>query len=157
MNLWLVTLLIFKVLYKNNKNLNFETHIKITGTLLQTFAKNYHVPEIHICGTHSEYVKIILYMLSCHQFPQEGTNHSLVTWLNGEGRLSTCPMHQVMFVLHWADIAVHTAVQARIVCSGTDNKGWSYQPTLWLPRPLGGIIHHPTTAVYLYSPDHVIS
>ena len=31
----------------------------------------------------------ILYMLSCHQFPEEGTNHSLVTWLNGEGRLST--------------------------------------------------------------------
>ena len=44
----------------------------------------------------------MLYMLSCHQFPQEGTNHSFVTWLNGDGRPSTWLMHQVMFVLHRA-------------------------------------------------------
>ena len=46
-----------------------------------------------------------------HKAPiTQGTNRSLVKWPNGERRLSTYPMHQVMFVLHW----------------------------VWLPRPLGG-------------------
>ena len=40
-------------------------------------------------------------MLWCHQFPQEGANHSLVTWMNGESRQHAYPMHQVIFVLHW--------------------------------------------------------
>ena len=35
----------------------------------------------------------IPYMLRYHQFPQEGTNRNLVTWLNGEGKLYAYPMH----------------------------------------------------------------
>ena len=47
----------------------------------------------------------IVHMLSCHLFPKEGINISLVTWMNGESRPDTCPMHQVMFVLHWAMVS----------------------------------------------------
>ena len=44
-------------------------------------------------------------MLSYPQSPQEGINRSLVTWMNGKSGLYTYPIHQVMFVLHWAGVS----------------------------------------------------
>ena len=62
-------------------------------------------------------------LLSYHQFPQEGNNHSLVTRLNGESRLYIYPMHQLMFVLHTAQVS-HGHCSAELHCYyGIENKG----------------------------------
>ena len=62
----------------------------------------------------------ILYMLSCHQFPQEGTNHSLVKQLNGKVDLSHAPWYVC------SALSGDAVVQACFVCSGMGNKGWSH-------------------------------
>ena len=54
-------------------------------------------------------------MLSFYQFPPEDIDHSLVTWLNGESKLYTHPMHQVMFLLHLADVS-HGRCSADLHC-----------------------------------------
>ena len=96
-------------------------------------------------------------MPSYHLFTQKGTNYSLVTWLNGEGRLYSYSMRQVMFVQHWADDSHrHCSADLHCVLSCEKQKGpASYGILVTLadfvaPKDSSG-------GSLIYLPGHVIS
>ena len=87
-------------------------------------------------------------MLSYHQFPQEGINYSLVTWLNGEGRLLTIPWtRSCLFCIELVS-AMHT--RAGLHCLLRHGKQRVVILTDFVaPKPTGGVIHQLTSVVYL--------
>ena len=87
----------------------------------------------------------ILYMPSYHQFPQEGINHSLVTWLNTKVDYVLIPCtRSCLFCTecgHWG-AGLHCLLRhvKQSVITLAD---------FVAPMTTGGIIHHLLTVVYL--------